>query len=188
MLKKLIQVRKHDSPCVSCPWWEQQGLGRATTFSPSREALRWLSSLTKELLSCARVKSSSTFWSPRSSSTAWILLDTPLWTKTENTTFTESLLTFLGCEYLSLQFTCSCVVGQDRMCCWFYLYLSLWDEAPQSQEAHEPACTKTWRKDEGQHCSFVFLPARWSPSLAPRAVGGWGRGEKAGWISQIRRQ
>lgn len=71
------------SPCVWCPWCGQgvQTRVMATIFSPSREALRWLNSTRKELLSWARGKSSSSLWPPSSSSTVWLLLDTKWWLK-----------------------------------------------------------------------------------------------------------
>ena len=69
------------SPCVCCPWCGQgvQTRVRATIFSPSKEALRWLNSTRKELLSWARGKSSSSLWPPSSSSTVWLLLETTWW-------------------------------------------------------------------------------------------------------------
>lgn len=76
--------RVWSSPCENSPCCEQslEGRGRATTFSPSRADLRWLSNPRKELLFWTRGKHTSSLWSPSSSSTVWLLLvDTIRWWK-----------------------------------------------------------------------------------------------------------
>lgn len=81
---KMKKNRVWSSPCENSPCCEQslEGRGRATTFSPSRADLRWLSNPRKELLFWTRGKHTSSLWSPSSSSTVWLLLvDTIRWWK-----------------------------------------------------------------------------------------------------------
>ncbi|TNN60736.1 hypothetical protein EYF80_029080 [Liparis tanakae] len=74
---------------VSVESSRQQGLqGRATIFSPSREALLWLSSPRKELRFWARGKSSSSLRPASSSSAVCVLLEDDRHTVTRRSSYT----------------------------------------------------------------------------------------------------
>lgn len=90
---KIKKIRVWSSPCENSPCCGQslEGWGRATTFSPSRADLRWLSNPRKELLFWTTGKHTSSPWSPSSSSTVWLLLVDTIrrWKKRDKHRFKE---------------------------------------------------------------------------------------------------